>query len=112
MRDSARAERVRVDVEEDVSQLRGLERFERDIREGIASLAPNGLVYWVEMGDGNTGSRTEWVVVRKNREDIRRIVGFNGSRFFNLSCAESWAIADGRAEFEDGVPLCDRKQLI
>lgn len=83
--------------------------FERGLGQSDAArCAPNGGIYrpfWC-------ADRGQWCIERRIGRWRETIVGFDSEAFTSRDRAVAWAIADGRAKFKTGVPLCGREQLI
>ena len=74
-----------------------------------ASVAPNGASYRITWhrhwsNDGPAVERTK----NGNREIV---VGFNGIPFSSLQTARTWAVADGRHEYNPGFALDQRQRI-
>ena len=84
-----------------------LEQFERTLKDYGRGLAPNGCYYTlIERGENRLAS-----VDRTFQDRTKPIVGFNGNRFDNPTAAMMWAIADGRCEMIEDLPLFERKLI-
>ncbi len=85
-----------------------LTRFCRDIENNGSGLGPNGAYYRLMPLNNEMALAVE----RVYRGERTVIVGFSSRSFPDPVMARSWAILDGRHEYQPDIPLLNRKLLV
>lgn len=83
-------------------------RFRRDLEKDGGGLGPNGAYYrLILLKDDKT-----LAVERVYRGERSVVIGFSNRNFPDPVMARSWAILDGRHEYQPDIPLLSRQMLV
>ena len=84
-----------------------VDAFRANLERRGASHAPNGAIYRIIPW----GIDNEPAVERTHNGNREIVVGFNGIPFSSLQTARTWAVADGRHQYNPGFALDQRQRL-